>query len=99
MTTESFIRSLENGFRALGGVPKVVVFDNAKSAVIQADWYDPELNPKLVEFCLDTHWVLRGGQDVMTLLKELETRSSLQNTMSLKMSDTGEPCHVLKVKA
>jgi hypothetical protein len=34
-----------------------------------------------------------------TLLKELETRSSLQNTMSLKLSDTGEPCHVLKVKA
>ena len=51
LTTESFIRSLENAFRALGGVPKIVVFDNAKSAVIQADWYDPELNPKLVEFC------------------------------------------------
>ncbi len=51
LTTESFIRSLENAFRALGGVPKVVVFDNAKSAVTQADWYDPELNPKVVEFC------------------------------------------------
>ena len=51
LTTESFIRSLENAFRALGGVPKVVVFDNAKSAVIQADWYDPELNPKIVDFC------------------------------------------------
>lgn len=51
LTTESFLRSLENAFRALGGVPKVVVFDNAKSAVIQADWYDPELNPKIVDFC------------------------------------------------
>lgn len=51
LTTESFIRSLENAFRALGGVPKVVVFGNAKSAVTQADWYDPELNPKVVEFC------------------------------------------------
>ena len=51
LTTESFIRSLENAFWALGGVPKVVVFDNAKSVVTQADWYDPELNPKIVEFC------------------------------------------------
>jgi transposase len=51
LTTESFIRSLENGFWALGGVPKIVVFDNAKAVVSQADWYDPELNPKIVEFC------------------------------------------------
>jgi len=51
LTTESFIRSLENAFWALGGVPQVVVFDNAKSVVKQADWYDPELNPKIIEFC------------------------------------------------
>ncbi len=51
LTTESLIRSLENAFRALGGVPKVVVFDNASSAVKQADWYDPELNPKIIAFC------------------------------------------------
>jgi hypothetical protein len=51
LTTESFIRSLENAFWALGGVPKVVVFDNAKAVVSQADWYDPELNPKIVAFC------------------------------------------------
>jgi inosose dehydratase len=31
-------------------------------------------DPKTVEFCLDTHWVLRGGQDVMTLLKECSSR-------------------------
>lgn len=51
LTTESLIRSLENAFRALGGVPKIVVFDNASSAVKQADWYDPELNPKIIAFC------------------------------------------------
>jgi hypothetical protein len=51
LTTESFIRSLENAFWALGGVPKTVVFDNAKAVVSQADWYDPEINPKIVEFC------------------------------------------------
>jgi transposase len=51
LTTESFIRSLENAFWRLGGVPKTVVFDNAKCVVLKADWYDPALHPKIVEFC------------------------------------------------
>ncbi|QDU92282.1 Integrase core domain protein [Lignipirellula cremea] len=49
--TESFLRALENAFWSFGGVPQRVVFDNAKCAVKTPDWYDPELNPKLVEFC------------------------------------------------
>lgn len=49
--TESFIRALENCFWAIGGVPQRVVFDNAKCAVRTPDWHDPELNPKLVDFC------------------------------------------------
>lgn len=49
-TTDDFIRCLENTFRALGGVPQRVVIDNLKAGVIKADWYDPDLNPKLVEF-------------------------------------------------
>ena len=48
--TESFLRGLENAFRAFGGVPKTVVIDNLKSGVIKADFYDPELNPKLRDF-------------------------------------------------
>ena len=51
LTTESFIRSLANTFWRLGGVPQTVVFDNAKCVVLQADWYDPELHPKILEFC------------------------------------------------
>ena len=58
LTTESFIRSLENAFWSLGGVPKVVVFDNAKAVVSRADWYDPELNPKIVEFCRHYNFTL-----------------------------------------
>ena len=49
-TTESFVRTLENAFRHFGGVPATVVIDNLKAGVIQADWYDPELNPKLEDF-------------------------------------------------
>jgi transposase len=49
-TSESFIRCLENTFRHFGGVTATVVIDNLKAGVLQADWYDPELNPKLEEF-------------------------------------------------
>lgn len=48
--TESFLRSLENAFRHFGGVPERLCPDNLKAAVIKADWYDPELNPKLRDF-------------------------------------------------
>jgi len=48
--TESFIRSLENAFRHFGGVPERLCIDNLKAAVKQADWFDAELNPKLVDF-------------------------------------------------
>lgn len=50
-TTESFIRCLENGFRQFGGVPKTLVIDNLRAAVTRADWFDPELNAKVAEFC------------------------------------------------
>ena len=48
--TETFLRCLENAFRHFGGVPKTVVPDNLKAAVLQADWFDPDLNPKLTSF-------------------------------------------------
>jgi transposase len=50
-TTEQFIRCIENAFCHFGGVTKTLVIDNLKAAVTQADWYDPELNPKIQEFC------------------------------------------------
>ncbi len=49
-STEVFIRCLENAFRAFGGVAATVVIDNLKAAVKHADWYDPELIPKIMEF-------------------------------------------------
>jgi len=50
-TTENFIRALENAFWHFGGVPRTLVIDNLRAAVTKADWFDPELNPKLVAFC------------------------------------------------
>ncbi len=50
-TTDNFLRCLENAFQHFGGVPKTLVIDNLKAAVIKADWFDPDLNPKLLAFC------------------------------------------------
>jgi len=50
-TTDNFIECLENAFLHFGGVPKTLVPDNLKAAVLKADWYDPDLNPKLRSFC------------------------------------------------
>jgi transposase len=49
--TESFIRAMENAFWHFGGVPRIGVIDNLRAAVQKADWYEPELHPKLRAFC------------------------------------------------
>jgi transposase len=49
-STEAFVQCLENAFRHFGGVPKRLVIDNLKAAVARADWYDPEVHPKLQSF-------------------------------------------------
>lgn len=49
-TTEAFLRCIENGFCHFGGVPRTLVIDNLKAAVSKADWYEPELNPKIQAF-------------------------------------------------
>ena len=49
--TETFLRCLENGLRSFGGCPLLLNLDNMKSAVLRADWFDPEINPKLADFC------------------------------------------------
>lgn len=50
-TTEQFIRCIENALCHFGGVPRTLVIDNLKAAVSKADWYDPDLNPKIQAFC------------------------------------------------
>ena len=49
-STEAFLQCLENAFHHFGGVPKRLVIDNLKAAVARADWYDPEIHPKLQSF-------------------------------------------------
>jgi len=49
--TENFIRALENAFYHFGGSTQTLVIDNLRAAVAKADWYEPELHPKLRSFC------------------------------------------------
>jgi transposase len=49
-TTDDFLRCLENALRHFGGAPRLLVLDNLKAAVKKADWFDPDLNPKVRSF-------------------------------------------------
>jgi transposase len=49
-TTDEFLRCIENAFRHFGGAPRRLILDNLRAAVTKADWFDPELNPKVRSF-------------------------------------------------
>jgi transposase len=49
-TSDNFLRCLENAFHHFGGVPRTLVIDNLRAAVRRADWFDPELSPKVASF-------------------------------------------------
>lgn len=50
-TTENFVRGIENALRHFGRVVRTLVIDNLRAAVKKVDWFEPELNPKVVSFC------------------------------------------------
>jgi transposase len=49
-TTDDFLGCIENAFRHFGGAPRRLILDNLRAAVKTADWFDPELNPKVRSF-------------------------------------------------
>ena len=52
--TETFLRCLENGLRSFGGSPLLLNLDNFKAAVRNANWFNPDINPKLADFAVTT---------------------------------------------
>ncbi len=54
-STDDFLRCMENAFYAFRGVPQTLVIDNLRAAVSQADWFDPELCPKVRSFAEHYH--------------------------------------------
>ena len=47
---EDFLHAMQCSLRFFGGVPKMVVTDNLKSAVVRSDRYQPELNSIMEQF-------------------------------------------------
>jgi len=47
---DDFLYALECCLRHIGGVPKIIVTDNLKSAVVKADRYEPEINRSMEDF-------------------------------------------------
>ena len=47
---EDFLYAISECFKALGGVPHIIVPDNLKSAVIKSDRYQPDINRMLEDF-------------------------------------------------
>lgn len=45
--SEDFIYAIGQCFKEIGGVPKIIVTDNLKSAVVRTDPYEPEINRML----------------------------------------------------
>ncbi len=48
--SDDFLHALGQCLIAIGGVPKMIVCDNLKSAVIKANRYEPEINQALEDF-------------------------------------------------
>ncbi len=84
-TTDNLIAVLENAFWHFGGVPRTLVPDNLKAAVIKADWYDPDLNPKLQSFCEHYRTVLPSQPS--------KSLSTLYLRFARRWSDNWGPLH------
>jgi transposase len=69
-TTENFIRGIENAFRHWGGVVPILVIDNLRAAVKKVDWFEPELNPKVISFCEHYGTVILPTKPAMPRHKE-----------------------------
>jgi transposase len=69
-TTDDFLHALENAFAHFGGVPKTLVIDNLKAAVLHPDWFDPELTPKVQSFCQHYGTVILPTKPYMPRHKE-----------------------------
>jgi transposase len=69
-TTENFIRGIENALRHFGGVVRTLVIDNLRAAVKKVDWFEPELNPKVVSFCEHYGTVILPTKPAMPRHKE-----------------------------
>lgn len=74
----SFFNSIRRCFEFIGGVPKLIVTDNLKSAVTQAHRYEPELNKDFKAFAL--HY---GTAVLATRARKPKDKALVENAVRL----------------
>lgn len=47
----SWLAGIREGFKYFGGVTQLLVVDNTRCAVNEADWFDPDINQEFYNFC------------------------------------------------
>jgi transposase len=61
-TTENFLRGHVHAFQAWSGQPRVILYDNLKSAVLERRGSEIHFHPRLIELCAHYHFVPRPCQ-------------------------------------
>src|SRR3982751_1036894 len=61
-TTENFLRGHVHAFQAWSGAPRVILYDNLKSCVLERRGDQIHFNPRLLELAADYHFVPRPCQ-------------------------------------
>ena len=75
---EDFLYALSECLRELGGIPKILVPDNLKSAVVKANRYDPQINRALEDFANHYKFVVLPAR-----VKKPQDKSSVENQVKL----------------
>jgi transposase len=61
-TMENFLRGHVHGFQDWGGQPRVILYDNLRSAVLERRGDQIHFHPRLMELCAHYHFVARPCQ-------------------------------------
>jgi transposase len=61
-TMENFLRGHVHAFQAWGGQPRVILYDNLRSAVLERRGDQIHFHPRLMELCAHYHFVARPCQ-------------------------------------
>jgi transposase len=61
-TMENFLRGHVRAFQDWGGQPRVILYDNLRSAVLERRSNEIHFNPRLLELCAHYHFVARPCQ-------------------------------------
>ena len=79
---EDFITACENAFYYYGGVPRAVVTDNLKAAVIKAGRYESVLNEEFSRFC--EHY---GVSALPARVRKPKDKAAVENAVKLTYKD------------